>query len=96
LEIESSCAAASKGYRDVWEWLTSHMAAQLGVSAGEIDPRRPFAAYGLTSELAVGIAVQLGEFLDRELEATLLWDYPSLNKLMSYLVETLGLETEVI
>jgi acyl-CoA synthetase (AMP-forming)/AMP-acid ligase II/acyl carrier protein len=66
-------------------WLVERLAATLKVAVSEIDPAEPFARYGLDSANAVGLACQIETELKLELEASLLWDYPSVRALAGYL-----------
>ncbi|BFU45363.1 beta-ketoacyl synthase N-terminal-like domain-containing protein [Krasilnikovia sp. MM14-A1004] len=66
---------------DVRRWLTERLAAHVGIPAGEIDPDRPFADYGVGSRDAVGIAGELEDLLDRPIEPIALWQHPTLRRL---------------
>ena len=48
----------------------------------------PFARYGLDSARAVGLAGEIAGELGLDLEATLFWDYPTVQSLAAYLAET--------
>jgi acyl carrier protein len=57
------------------------VAEALCVSPEEIDESEPFARYGLGSLEAVSIAGDLEDWLGRDLPATLLYDYPTIEAL---------------
>ncbi|WP_242454417.1 type I polyketide synthase [Bailinhaonella thermotolerans] len=58
------------------------MAERSGSSPEEVDPDRPLEEFGLASRDAVAIAGELEELLDRSLNATLVWEYPTINRLV--------------
>jgi acyl carrier protein len=73
-------------------WLAAEVASLVGVTPEEISLDEPLARYGLGSADAVGLAGRLSEQLQRDLDATLLWDYPSINALADYLAQSNELE----
>jgi acyl carrier protein len=62
----------------------------MGVLPEEIDETEPFARYGLGSMEAVSMAGELEEWLGRDLPATLLYDYPTIDALARQLSEPAG------
>jgi acyl transferase domain-containing protein/acyl-CoA synthetase (AMP-forming)/AMP-acid ligase II/acyl carrier protein len=72
----------------IQEWLTGRIARRLGVPAGEIDVRKPFAHWGLDSAAVVSMAGELESWLGRSLSPILLYDYPSIELLASHLIQT--------
>ncbi len=63
-------------------------ARALGVSPENLDWAQPFATYGISSAAAVALSGLLQEELGRELPATLLYDHPTLERLVAFLGET--------
>ncbi|MEU8361303.1 SDR family NAD(P)-dependent oxidoreductase [Nonomuraea sp. NPDC048882] len=53
-----------------------------------VDPDRPLGEYGLSSREAVAVAGELGELVGRDLSPTLLWDHPTINRLIPALTAT--------
>ena len=51
-----------------------------------------FTAFGLDSIKAFALTGDLAEWLDRELPATLFWDYPNIETLAAYVCKVLGIE----
>ena len=70
--------------------LAAEVAAWVGQRCGrpaeEIDRDRPLVEFGLSSVDAVELAGRLEQSLGRTLPATLLWEYPTINALVSGLV----------
>ncbi len=69
-------------------WLVERLARHLRVPASAVDPRQPFAHYGLNSVQAVGLSGELQDWLGRPLEPTLLYAYPTIETLARHLAET--------
>ncbi|TMD65500.1 MAG: beta-ketoacyl synthase, partial [Chloroflexi bacterium] len=70
----------------IQSWLVAKLAEYLEIKASDIDIHEPFANYGLESMGAVGISGDLEMWLEREFPPTLLYDYPSIERLTKYLV----------
>lgn len=69
-------------------WLTLQLAQKLKVDPARLDGSTSFMDYGLDSVDAAEIADKLERWLDRPLDTTLLWDYPTLDALVGHLIET--------
>ena len=67
------------------EWLTKQLARRLGLNAGDIDVGERFNRYGLESATATAMITELSEALGRKLMPTLVWDYPTIEKLSEFL-----------
>ena len=80
---ESTATPVSK----INAWLVEQLADVLSIEASTIDVKQPLTRYGLDSIDAVTLVGDLEDWLDLELPSTLLWDYPSIEKASSYLVE---------
>jgi acyl transferase domain-containing protein/acyl carrier protein len=59
-------------------WLVERVAQRLKVPPDSIDPERTFDSYGLGSVDAVELSGELEERLGRELEATLVYEHPTI------------------
>ena len=70
-------------------WLVSYLAEMLEIEPLEVDITFEFNDYGLDSSAAVGITGDLEEWLERELEPTLLSDYPTIESLAQHLASEL-------
>jgi acyl carrier protein len=67
------------------EWLVSYMSDLLEIEPDEVDVEASFARYGLDSSAAVILTGDLGNWLGKELEPTLLYDYPTIAELAQHL-----------
>ena len=78
-------------------WMATSIANQVSMDASEIDPDMHFGFYGLDSVSAVHILVEFEKFFDDvEFSETLLWDYPNLNALTDYLMESSAIEKFIV
>lgn len=68
-------------------WIVSYLAEMLEVDAEEIEVAIPFDRYGLDSSIAVGMTGDLEDWLKKELDPTLLYDYPTIEVLAQHLAE---------
>lgn len=75
-------------YDQIEAWLISYLSQTLEVEAKEIDPNAAFNEYGLDSSSAVVLTGDLQEWLERDLDPTLLFDYPTVTALAEHLSES--------
>jgi acyl transferase domain-containing protein/acyl carrier protein len=75
-----------KTKHEIQLWLQSKIAGILNVDAEQVDPNERFKDYGLDSKLASALINQLAAWLDKKLEQTLVWDYPTITELVDFLV----------
>ncbi|MFU8802987.1 MAG: beta-ketoacyl synthase N-terminal-like domain-containing protein, partial [Bradymonadaceae bacterium] len=71
--------------QEIEGWLVGRLASELGVEAGSIDLRSPFANYGLGSLEAISLVGELESWLEQEIPATALYDYPTVEALAKHL-----------
>lgn len=67
-------------------WLADQLADVLSLDPASVDINKPLTRYGLDSIDAVTLVADLEDWLDLELPSTLLWDYPTIAKAATYLV----------
>lgn len=68
-------------------WLVGQLADVLSLNPTTVDVNQPLTRYGLDSIDAVTLVGDLEDWLDLELPSTLLWDYPTIAKAATYLVD---------
>jgi acyl carrier protein len=66
-------------------WLVSKLSEGLEIELREIDPREPFASYGLGSTEAVSLTGELAEWLGRKLSPEWVYKYPAIISLSRHL-----------
>jgi acyl transferase domain-containing protein len=67
--------------REIEQELSERLAGILGCPMEHLDPTAPFERLGLESVEATSLLEELGHWLDRELEAPLIWDNPTIERL---------------
>jgi len=70
---------------EIERWLIERIATLTASPPDSIDPDRPMEAYGLTSVMAVGMSADLEDWLGITIEATIVWDYPTVTALAQQL-----------
>jgi acyl carrier protein len=75
---------------EIQDWIVDYLAGILEVDAEELDVTIPFDRYGLDSSAAVGMTGDLADWLNREIDPTLLYDYPTIEALVQYLSSELA------
>lgn len=70
---------------EIQDWIVSYLADLLEVDSDEIDVTIPFDRYGLDSSAAVGMTGDIEEWLERDVDPTLLYDYPTIEALVQHL-----------
>jgi acyl carrier protein len=73
---------------DLQRWIINWLARELQLTPQQIDPQRPFADYGLDSVMTVALAQELGNWLGKEIEMTIAWNFPSIAAAVTYLAQT--------
>lgn len=68
-------------------WLVKKIASCAQLPTSEISVYESFASYGLSSTDAVSISGELEEWLDRQLQPTLLYNYPTIDLLARALID---------
>ena len=71
----------------IQSWLVAQLADVLSLDPTTVDIDQPLTRYGLDSIDAVTLVGDLEDWLDLELPSTLLWDYPTIAKAATYLVD---------
>ncbi|MBD2566544.1 phosphopantetheine-binding protein [Anabaena lutea] len=69
------------------DWLVAYISDLLEIEPEEVDVETTFARYGLDSSAAVILTGDLGNWLEKEVEPTIMYDYPTIAKLAEYLAE---------
>ncbi|QTE02997.1 type I polyketide synthase [Streptomyces cyanogenus] len=86
--MEPERESAPGGADEVRATLRTLIAEACGIAAEELDDGRPLMEYGLGSRAAVGLTGRLERALGRPLSATLLWEQPTVERLVRHLSGT--------
>ncbi|MET8042188.1 acyl carrier protein [Micromonospora sp. NPDC005215] len=77
----------------VIEWLRERLAAPLRMRPEQINPSTPFAEYGLDSIGAMSVSVEVEDHFGVVLEASDLWDNPTVASLGALVSQRLSTGT---
>lgn len=80
-------------------WIINWLSQKLKIATQSIQPDKSFADYGIDSMMAVDLSFELGEWIERALDATILWNFPTIEALASHLAtdaETSGEPTDEV
>ncbi len=76
-----------QGAAEIQQWIVAHLAKQLDIKPIEVDVALSFERYGLDSLSAMKLVGDLEDWLDCELSMTLLYDYPTIERIAQYLAQ---------
>ena len=70
---------------EIQDWIVDYLAELLEIESEEVDVTIPFDRYGLDSSAAVGLTGDLEDWMGRDIDPTLLYDYPTVEALVQHL-----------
>jgi thioesterase domain-containing protein/acyl carrier protein len=73
---------------DIRSWIVNELARSMKVDPSTIDPAAPLHSIGADSLAAIGMTGGLAAWLYRDLPATLMWDYPSIDAIAQALADS--------
>ena len=85
MEIPAAVEVADTAAAGLTAWLRVRLAKRLGGVAAAVDVQAPFSAHGLDSAAVVGLSGELQEYLGRDVPPMLLYDFPSVARLVAHL-----------
>ena len=86
--LDDKQASQSSQHRtetDIQNWLVSYLAELLEIPQKEISITLPFERYGLDSSAAILLIGEFEDWLDFEMDPTLLYDYPTIEALAQHM-----------
>ena len=84
-ELPLPAKAETKSVKIIQQWLIDKVAQYHKLLPQEIDIKEPFARYGMDSVEAVSISADLEDWLDCQVSPTIIYDYPTIETLATYL-----------
>ena len=75
---------------DIKWWLANKVAAVLKIDASAIEFNTSFAKLGLDSLAAITISGDLEQWLEMEIDATILYQYSTIEELSEYLIQEIA------
>ena len=76
---------ANQQHQQIVDWLRDNLAQRLELPVSAIDINEPFANSGLSSVAAVSLSADLEDWLNVKLSPTIVYDYPNIVELATYL-----------
>lgn len=71
----------------IQQFMQERIGSALGVDGKTLDPAAPVTSYGLDSIASFTLTLELAEFLDRDLPASLIWEFSTIAELARELGE---------
>ncbi len=84
---DSAQVTGVRGSAEIQRWMQKTIGDELNVAGESLDPTEPFTSYGLDSIAAFTLTLDLADWLERDLPASLLWEYPTIAELAEFLGE---------
>lgn len=82
--------ALTSNHQTIQNWIVNWLSKKLKIEAKSIDLNKAFADFNLDSMLAVELAQDLTDWLNHPLDATILWNFPSIESLVNHLFSELN------
>lgn len=82
-----SAIVTGRSADEIRAWIVSELARSLNVDPASIDPAAPLHSLGADSLAAIGMTGALAGWLNRDLPATLMWDYGSIDAIAEDLAD---------
>ena len=70
---------------DIEEWLITRFSNELGIDPVEIGIDTPFSSLSLDSIILVSIADELDARIEREIDASIFWEFDNIRELLKWL-----------
>lgn len=90
---DTGTAAGTRTEAEIRAWLISNIAALVEIDPANIDIQKPLEYYGMDSMQAMHLSGDLADWVGRQLSPTVVWDYPTIELLASYLAKNEEHET---
>ena len=85
LAIAEKASGSTPTDIEIQDWIVNYLAEILEIDAEEVDVTLSFDRYGLDSSAAVGLTGALADWLNKDIDPTLLYDYPTVEALVQHL-----------
>lgn len=86
-DIEAAPSKQPPTAVEIQAWIVTYLAELLEIDSDEINTTIAFDRYGLDSSVAVGLTGDLENWMERQLDPTLLYDYPTIESLAQHLAD---------
>lgn len=92
--INPSTSSLSLTSDEISSWITSKIAEITNLDENEINPNEPFTYFGIDSMHVITFVGDLEDWLGIKIQATLLWDYPTIHAVTAHLSQRLQATNE--
>jgi acyl carrier protein len=79
-ELDNQPAVPERSTEEIQEWMVNYLAQVLETSPDKIDVTVPFDDFALDSATAIGMTGELEEWLGKQVDPTLVYDYPTIEQ----------------
>lgn len=79
--------AVQPSHLEIVAWCKQYIARTLDISIDKVDTNAEFDALGFDSAAAVALVMDIGTWLDRDLEPASLFDYPTISSFAAFLTQ---------
>ncbi|MGF1524383.1 MAG: AMP-binding protein [Leptolyngbyaceae cyanobacterium] len=90
----SSQTLLRRSAQSIQQWIINLLIQDWKIPTEAIAPSKTFADYGLDSVMAVNLAQELEDWLKIPLEATLVWNFPTVESLSKHLINEINEATQ--
>lgn len=80
---------SSKNSSDISVWLVDYIAKLVRIPAADVATDQEFTSFGIDSTAAVGLAVDLGDWVGMEIDPTLVYDYSTIETISRHVADAL-------
>lgn len=74
-------------YQSISQWLGTRLAEMVNISIEQVDTQLQFDRYGLDSLNAVTLIGELSDWLEIELDPSIIYDHPNIDELSNYILQ---------
>ena len=74
-------------YQSISHWLGTRLAEMVNISIEQVDTQLQFDRYGLDSLNAVTLIGELSDWLEIELDPSIIYDHPNIDELSNYILQ---------
>ncbi|WP_137937664.1 acyl carrier protein [Chitinivorax sp. B] len=75
---------------EIQTWILTYLSRLFDIPADDIGLKVPLERYGIDSTAAVGFTGDLGEWLGRDIEPGLVYDYPTVDAMTRHLAQAMS------
>jgi acyl carrier protein len=70
----------------IQEWLVDWIAKEANIEKSDVSLDEPFVNFGLGSRQAVILSADLEDWLNKKLDVSVAWEYPTIRELSNFLI----------